>query len=213
MTAPVDLLVKRLRDRRGKRVVFLSHCILNENTRYLGGACRQGCVREILQQCLDKGIGIVQMPCPEQAAWGGVLKRRLLALYGAKRVPRALLPIALRYTRFVYRRLARSVAAQLEDYVASGFSVLGIVGIDGSPSCGVRKTLDLRGAMRTILRLEPNTISVEQQNSLVRSNAQSGRGIFVEELERDLKRRGLQIPLLAHDLFDELDGLSSKVGL
>ena len=211
MTAPVDVLVTRLGDRRGKRVVFLSHCILNENARYLGGACQQACVREIVQQCLDKGIGIVQMPCPEQAAWGGVLKPRLLRLYGKKRASAALLPVAVRYTRLVYRRLARNVTAQIEDYIASGFSVLGIVGIDGSPSCGVRKTLDLRGAMGAISRLEPNTISVQQQNAVVRNNVQSGRGIFVEELERELKRRGLQVPLLAHDLLDELDGLSSKV--
>ena len=37
---------------RAKRVVFLSHCILNENTRYLGGAGRGGCVREVVEQCL-----------------------------------------------------------------------------------------------------------------------------------------------------------------
>jgi hypothetical protein len=165
VTKPVDVLVQRLADRRGKRVVFLSHCILNENTRY------------------------------------------------KQRAPAALLLIAARYTRRAYRRLARSVAAQIEDYVASGFSVLGIVGIDGSPSCGVRKTLDLRGAMRAISQLEPTTISIEQQNAVVRHHARGGQGIFVEELEKELKRRRLQIPLLAHDLLNELDGLSSEVRL
>ncbi len=65
-----QILTQRLEDRRGKTVVFLSHCLLNENTRYLGGACWGGCVREILEACLVLEVGIVQMPCPEQQAWG-----------------------------------------------------------------------------------------------------------------------------------------------
>lgn len=77
-------LQQRLKDSRSKQVVFLSHCILNENTRYLGGACRGSCIREIVEQCLDNNWGIVQMPCPEQHVWGGVTKRLLLISYGAK---------------------------------------------------------------------------------------------------------------------------------
>jgi hypothetical protein len=67
------LLRERLADRRSHQVIFLSHCLLNENTRYLGGACRAACVREVVEECIDRELGIVQMPCPEQQAWGGVL--------------------------------------------------------------------------------------------------------------------------------------------
>ena len=38
----LHVLVHRIPDERGRRVVFLSHCLLNENTRYLGGACERG---------------------------------------------------------------------------------------------------------------------------------------------------------------------------
>lgn len=216
----IDVLVDRLRDRRGKRVVFLSHCLLNENTRYLGGACRDCCVREIVQQCLDHDIGIVQMPCPEQEVWGGVLKKRMLRLYGtelqspmAHRLRMMILPIAMSYVRLSYRRLARDVAAQVENYVASGFSVLGIVGIDGSPSCGVHKTINVRDAIDAMARLDPWTISVERQNEMVRRHAERGRGIFIQELQRELGRRRLDVRLLAHDLFEELDGHQSNVKL
>src|SRR5215510_5576289 len=75
------MLRSQLRDERSHRVVFLSHCLLNENTRYLGGAFRPGVVPEVVGPYLRDGIGICQMPCPEQLAWGGVLKRRLLILY------------------------------------------------------------------------------------------------------------------------------------
>ena len=121
----VQMLTERLSDQRGKRVVFLSHCLLNENTRYLGGACRAGCVPEVLDACVELGLGIVQMPCPEELAWGGVLKRRLLLVYGspsARRpwLRRMLLPVAVGYTRWRYRRQADAVARQIADYRRSG---------------------------------------------------------------------------------------------
>src|SRR5512143_830165 len=117
--ADVRLWTERLEDRRSRKVVFLSHCLLNENTRYLGGACREGCVEEIVQLCLQRGLGMVQMLCPEQHAWGGVLKRRMLLFYGSKgtlryRLRDVLLPVMLWYTRRIYRRLAQETANQIQ---------------------------------------------------------------------------------------------------
>ena len=64
-------LRSRLWDARSGRVVFVSHCLLNQNTRYLGGAFRPGAVHEVLDPFMQGGIGICQMPRPEQLAWGG----------------------------------------------------------------------------------------------------------------------------------------------
>lgn len=202
----VEVLRERLEDARSRKVVFLSHCLLNENTRYLGGACRRCCVREVIEQCMDLGIGMVQMPCPEQEVWGGVLKKRLLALYGAKRsrLVGALLPIGLRYVRWAYRRLARKVAAQIEDYVTSGYSVLGVIGVDGSPTCGVHKTIDIRSFVDDMSRVDPALFTVQAQNDLVVRHATDGQGLFVAQLERELDARGLRVPVLAHDLLREL---------
>jgi hypothetical protein len=210
----------RLRDQRSRQVVFVAHCVLNENTRYLGGACRRGCIQEIVQQCIDRGVGMVQMPCPEEEAWGGVLKTWMLRLYGVKqahpfvhRMLRLLLPVGLLYTRLRYWRIARRVARQIEDYVSSGFAVRGVVGIDGSPTCGVRTTLDIPASVAEMAALDPQAISVGQQNALVRRHLQSGSGIFIRELQRELRRRRLSVPFLAHDLIDELDGRPSGVKL
>jgi hypothetical protein len=95
---------ERLHDERSGSVVFLAHCLLNENTRYLGGAARPGSVGEVVTPCIEQGIGIVQLPCPEEHVWGGVLKRRLLAFYGAHatvsfRLRAVLFPLMLLYTR------------------------------------------------------------------------------------------------------------------
>jgi hypothetical protein len=50
----------QLADARGSRVVFLSHCLLNQNVRYLGGAGRAGGVDEVVNHYLARGIGICQ---------------------------------------------------------------------------------------------------------------------------------------------------------
>lgn len=201
---------ERLHDERSGTVVFLSHCLLNENTRYLGGAGRPGNVAEVISSCLEQGIGIVQLPCPEEHAWGGVLKRRLLAIYGAEgsvffRLKAALFPLMLLYTRRVYRRMARRVANQVQDYVSSGFEVLGIIGVDASPSCGVQTTMNMERAFVQAAGLAP-TATTADINAIVRGNAIAGRGLFVALLQDELARRGLKLPFAAHDLISELEG-------
>jgi predicted secreted protein len=214
----VRKLTQRLGDSRTKKVVFLSHCILNENTRYLGGAGRGACVREIMEQCLAADIGMVQTPCPEQLAWGGVSKRLLLRAYGAKgtlpfRFRQMLLPLVIAYTRFVYRRIAKQAAKQIEDYLDSGYTVVGVVGVDGSPSCGVGKTLDLRGSFDSITEIEVESLTAHKMNDIVRRNLKDGGGLFTSALKEELEGRGIAVPFLAHDLIAELDGKKSNVDL
>jgi uncharacterized protein YbbK (DUF523 family) len=213
-----QILTQRLEDQRGKTVVFLSHCLLNENTRYLGGACRGGCVREILESCLVLEVGIVQMPCPEQQVWGGVIKRWLLAMYGLQRRPlyrlRGLLvPLMLWFTNWMFSRLTRGLARQIKDYLDSGHDVLGIVGVDGSPSCGVDQTLDFPKAFAAIALLEPETITVDRMNAIVLQNLMAGPGLFTMALKQALNRAEVNVPFLAHDLIAELHGETSSVGV
>ncbi len=146
-------LENSMADTRSGQVVFVSHCLLNQNTRYLGGAVCRGVVSAAISPYLEDGTGIVQMPCPEQRAWGGVLKTRMLWLIQHPRIARAapvLLPVVLRYVRWRYAHHARAVARDIDDYLASGLSVRGIVGVAGSPSCGVHTTLDLKRAAAAV---------------------------------------------------------------
>ena len=99
------------------------------------------------------------------------------------------------------------------DYIRSGFAVVGIVGIDGSPTCGVHQTIDVRSFVQSMARVDPTKLTVLEQNDLVRRHATPGRGMFTEELERELAARRLDVPLLAHDLLAELDGRPSTVTL
>jgi uncharacterized protein YbbK (DUF523 family) len=148
---------EQLADARGGRVIFLSHCLLNQNVHYLGGAGRAGGVSEVVEGYLGRGVGICQLPCPEQRAWGGVLKRRMLLAYGSAgtlRAPavRLLLRPFTWYTRRVYARLACAITREVLDYRRCGVKVAGVVGIGGSPSCGVATTLDLPAAVGALTR-------------------------------------------------------------
>jgi hypothetical protein len=111
------------------------------------------------------------------------------------------------YTRRTYRRLARQVARQVQDYVRSGYEVLGIIGVDGSPSCGVHTTMNMTRAFVQIGGL-PETANVADVNAIVRGNAIGGRGLFVTLLREELSARRLDVPFAAHDLLAELDGRS-----
>lgn len=201
MSARLERLRARLGDQRGRRVVFVSHCLLNQNVRYLGGAWCEGVVRDAIEPFVRDGIGIYQMPCPEQAAWGGVMKRLILPFYGARSVrAHALLFAGLRaHTRRVYRRLAARVAADMADYVRSGVEVVGIVGVGDSPSCGVHRTLDLRRALPIVTALDTDAIDARTfDEQVMRKCVIEGQGWFVEALRHELARRKLDVPFLEH---------------
>lgn len=211
------VLSERLDDARGKQVAFVSHCLLNENVRYLGGAFRPGGVAEVIDELVSRGVGICQMPCPEQRAWGGVLKRRMLRAYGARgtvlyRFRRPLLRLFMLYTRLEYWRLARGVVSQIADYERSGFTVIGIVGVGASPSCGVNTTLDLRRSFEVMATTPIDSLDRQGFNrDAVVACRVAGAGLYVKSLERQLRRRGLTPPLLEHDLVAEMRGERQEV--
>jgi predicted secreted protein len=203
-------LVDQLADGRSKRVVFLSHCLLNENVRYLGGAARPGVVQEVLDRYTGEGIGIHQMPCPEQQAWGGVLKTRMIRLYGARLLRwgparHAVVTVIQWWTTLAYRRLARRVAADIDDYLDSAFEVVEIVGVGASPSCGVSTTLDLDRAIRSMARCDLSTLDRSTVNGrVVAGSVIDGHGIFIAALQRQLARGGREVRFSEHDLLREL---------
>ena len=196
-------------------MVFLSHCLLNQNVRYLGGATRSGAVDEIIDQYQREAIGICQMACPEQLAWGGVLKRHTLRLYASRgslafRFRHCLTAAFRRYTQARYLLLARTVAKQIADYAKCGFEVVGVVGIGGSPSCGVNTTMDLRQAVDSVSSCELSQFTTRGLNEgIVLRARRDGTGLFILALRRQLDHLGVATPFLEQDLSGELLGLTT----
>jgi hypothetical protein len=165
-------------------------------------------VEEVVEIYLRAGTGICQLPCPEQLAWGGVLKRRLLFLYGRtwlSPVIRLLRPVLITYARARYRRLARRVARQITDYQRSGFEVVGVVGVEASPTCAVTTTLDLDASLAAVVGCPLGRFDRPFMNDIVvNGSTRPGRGLFIDALSDALARRGVWARLLGHDLRAEM---------
>lgn len=212
MNKKISLLQKRLKDDRGKKVIFLSHCLLNENTRYLGGAFRKAGVDELIDDLQKRGIGIVQMKCPEQKVWGGVLKEKMLRGYGIKgtslNVFRKLyMKCFLRRTKRKYRKMAVEVTLEILDYLKSGCEVVGIVGIKGSPTCGVTAALDMNRSSKFVAGLNIKTLTREYFNEECYKRCLVQReGLFIHELKKQLYRARIEVNFFEHDLLAEMQG-------
>lgn len=159
-------------DGRSQKVAFLAHCLLNQNAISDGTAVRPAGFPEMVFYLLEHGVGIVQLPCPELLCLG--LDRG--DPQGAER------PVVVENTRIrramaqaePSRRLAQLVAdtmAQLLEYRRYGFQVVGILGANRSPCCGV------------------DTTSQDDQEV-------PGMGVFLEALSRRLEEVGWKIPMV-----------------
>ena len=195
----------QLADERGHRVVLLSHCLLNENVRYLGGAGRAAGVQELVDGYLRTGVGVHQLPCPERLAWGGVDKRVMLLAFGSGwRGPlvRALVRPFVLWTSVVYRRLARQVAREVSGYTRAGVEVVAYVGVAGSPSCGAGTTLDLPAAVEALTRCPLRDLDRQTLNRrVIAANVVPGDGLFTCALRRRLPAG---VAFEEHDLLQEL---------
>ena len=131
-------------DRRSRRVVVLAHCILNQNAKLDRCAHCPGAVTGVVEALLEHGVGMVQMPCPEMLALG-------LDRQAAPNEPAARPTVAEEDTRIarrmrdtaarkIVKRIAGDTAQQIADYRQHGFEVIGALGINGSPSCGIEIT-------------------------------------------------------------------------
>ncbi|PIS30047.1 MAG: hypothetical protein COT41_03800 [Candidatus Portnoybacteria bacterium CG08_land_8_20_14_0_20_40_83] len=212
MDKKIKILTEKLKDERSKKVIFVSHCILNENTRYLGGAFRKGCIDEVVDEIQNQGIGIVQMKCPEQKAWGGIFKKHMWRPLGSKntflyKLKGVLLPFFIWNTKRIYRKLAKEVVAEIKDYIDSGFEVVGIVGLAGSPSCGVNTTLDIKKSAEVLANTSIDDLDKNKMNeSCIKELLTKGKGLFIEALKEKLRKESIKIKFYEHDLISEMNG-------
>ena len=171
-------------DGRSKKVIFLAHCLLNQNAISDGTVVCPAAFGELIQLLLDREVGIVQMPCPELCCLG--LDRG--DVHGAERpvveentrIRRAMEKDGPRQKR---EALADLVAEQVQEYHKHGFQVLGIVGANRSPNCGVETTSDFDREVE-------------------------GRGAFMDAITQRLEAAGISVPMLG---LKGSDGAAQKV--
>ena len=148
------------------KVALVANCLLNQNAKVCQGAHYAGAVSPVVEALRSRGYLLLQLPCPE-LAFAGV--RRWWAVYEQYDTPAY---------RAHCRRLAQAVVPLIERHIRRGDEVI-LIGLDGSPSTGVRFTSSKPDWGGRPNRPEDDWDIVPR------------RGIWIEELEAELARRGL----------------------
>jgi predicted secreted protein len=108
---------------RSKKILLVSHCILNQNTVIPEEARAEGAILSAVEWAMKQGYGFLQLPCPEFTFLG--LNRPSMT-YEEYNTPE--------YRRHC-REILKPVLFQAEDYVNNGYELVGQLGIQSSPSC------------------------------------------------------------------------------
>jgi predicted secreted protein len=154
------------KDARSHTVVFVCHCLLNQNAKVEPLAVYPGVFTPLVSLLVDKGMGIVQLPCPEVTHFG---VRRPLGTDTRDQ-----------YDTPAYRKACESIAEQvvalMQTYERDGYRVACVLGVEGSPSCSVDRVpaIDRRGA-RT---------------------AATGSGLFIEALRTAMGKHNVSVPVM-----------------
>ena len=155
------------RDSRGERVVLAVHCLFNQNARIAGCAYFPGAMGQAAKVLTRSGVGMLQLPCPELTHLGLDRKRHGGRKIGIREA------LSLKKGKAACREMARSVIYQIKEYRRHGFKVIGAIGNDGSPACGVKLT------------------------HYRKRGAGPGVGAFNKVIRQELKRAGIPLKFIA----------------
>ena len=165
-------------DERSKSIVFVAHCILNQNSISDGTAVYPGAIKEIMNVLSISDVGIVQMPCPELLCLGldrGNSNGSYSPILEENTRIRMMMSQRSAATRI--RQLVQDLIFQILEYQNYDFDIRGIVGINRSPTCGVDTT-------------SKNNQEVE------------GKGVFIEALRNELKKNKIHVEIIGIKAFE-----------
>jgi predicted secreted protein len=167
-----------------KKILFVAHCILNTASKVVmyddGEMAREEALRRrFVLGAVEGGIQLVQLPCPEFLA------------YGSRRWGHTADQFDHPFFRDHCRKLLEPCLRELKAYLeeAGSFEVLGFVGIDGSPSCGVDYTCAGPWGGNPSGRDD-----LEETLAAVREEKRPG--VFIAVLGSMLKELGIGLPLV-----------------
>jgi len=154
---------------RGRKVVVLAHCLLNVNTKVHGLAIYPA-VHPDVRELMSEDVGVIQLPCPEAVFLG-------MRRWGMTREQYDV-PAFRRHSHMLLEPVVDTLAALVDD----GCEVVGVWGVDGSPSCGVARTCaGYEGGDMDRVTGPPEARYV------------AGEGVFIATLQSMLTDRGLAI--------------------
>ncbi len=166
---------------RDKKIVLLSHCFLNVNAKVYGLANYKGALEDLIRFLLAEGFGLIQLPCPEMSFAGnrrwGQVKEQLDTPFYRKHCEAIFIPFL----------------EQIIDYNNNGYRLAALIGVNGSPTCGIQFTCSSSSWGGEIS-------SRQRAEQIMRDMTMTDApGVFMERIIEMLQVNGLNIPLLAVD--------------
>ncbi|AET65931.1 putative secreted protein [Desulfosporosinus orientis DSM 765] len=173
------------------RIVLLAHCFLNSQAKIKGSPDIADLSEKILNILIKYKCGIIQLPCPELLHGG-------LARWGQTKY---------QYDSVFFRRhcekIAEVIVNQAEEYQRHHIPLGPIIGVEGSPSCGVTLTCD--GLWGGELSESHSLFTKIKEVDIINK-----QGVFMEVLQSSLSRRSIyldQIGILESEPADSLGQL------
>lgn len=167
-----------------KSLLVLSHCILNNASKVSQDetelAEEYKTRNRLLELVLERNVQLLQLPCPE------------FILYGSQRWGHVKNQFQHPYFKKASKDMLEPILLQLEEYSRhpESFFILGIVSVEGSPSCGCHSTCtaDWKGEIGT------DAAHISQLQGMLEMREEPG--VFMEVLSEQLARRQLKIPVI-----------------
>lgn len=158
-------------------IILLSHCLLNANSKIRGGARYGPVFKPVIECLLQHEVGVVQLPCPEHSFCGSARWGQSKDQYDNP------------FFRNHCRRILQPILEQLCDYAAQGYVLPAVLGIKGSPSCGVEHTFRAGwgGELGT------------NRTALPQGYLASEAGVFMEVFRQMLQEAGLKLKFIEVD--------------
>lgn len=158
-----------------KKIVVVSHCVLNQNSVINDWERARGAF-PFSELFIKEGVGIIQLPCPE------------LIFNGINRPPLSYLD----YNTSAYRKLCRDLLVpyinQLEMYLENGYEFIGVIGINRSPTCSIS---DRRGVLmeELFLMAQNKRINVSYAEVPETYDELNEQSEFIEKIIRLIRRK------------------------
>lgn len=172
---------------RGKKIIVVSHCILNQNCVVKPYAKKQEDFFKFIKSFVLNNYGFIQLPCPE------------LTILGLKRWGHVKDQFEYPNFKNQCKSLLYPIIDQIEMYMKNGYEIEGVYGIQGSPSCGVNKTC--RSNWEGEASCYENLEDISNRVYLV-----SEKGVFMESFEELLKEKNIKLNFYdVDDWSEEID--------
>lgn len=161
------------------RILFMSHCILNAYSQVRSERESED-KTELIRWLMEQKIGLVQLPCPETE------------LYGLRRWGHCREQFDHPHYHAHASDLVDHTVQMLRTYLDVGHEIVGVIGIDGSPSCGINFTCSAPtwgGEISSIGDLDA---------LLSRIGYIDRNGVYMEKLRQAFDAEGHDIPFYGY---------------